>query len=74
MRKNKSLLLICGLLLLSSCYKETIIEAGEGLEDWSISTHSSYASPNYSTVFPQDQVNRFDITISSSETSISFIE
>jgi hypothetical protein len=47
----------------SSCYKETFIEAGSGLDDWTISTHSSMASPNYDIVFPQDKVNRFDITI-----------
>ncbi len=49
--------------LLSSCYKETFIAAGEGLDDWSLASHSSSANPNYDLVFPQDKVNRFDITI-----------
>lgn len=62
---NRSLFafILGGMFLLSSCYKETFIEAGEGLEDWTVSTHSSLASPDYDAVFPQDKVNRFDITI-----------
>lgn len=51
----------------SACYKETFIEAGQGLDDWSITTHSSLASPNYDVVFPQDKVNRLDITIAASD-------
>lgn len=61
---KKQLIYAAGLLLLvNSCYKETFIQAGEGLEDWSLTTHSSYAEPNYDVVFPDDKVNRFDITI-----------
>ena len=54
-------------IIVGSCYKETFIAAGEGLDDWSIATHSSMASPNYDVVFPQDKVNRFDITISADD-------
>lgn len=65
---NRNLLLFCLLsITVCSCYKETFVESGDGLEDWSLSTHSSYAIPDYSTVFPQDKVNRFDITISASD-------
>ena len=53
--------------ILSSCYKEKFIPAGEGLADWSVSTHSSAAVPNYALVFPQDKVNRFDISIDPSD-------
>lgn len=67
MKRNNLLILVGLLLLMSSCYKETFIEAGEGLEDWGVLTHSSLASPNYSVVFPQDKVNRFDITISEND-------
>lgn len=52
------------IFIASACYKETIIESGDGLDDWSITTHSSLAAPDYDLVFPQDKVNRFDITIS----------
>ena len=33
-------------------------------EGWSEETHSKEADPNYEIVFPQDEVNRLDITIS----------
>jgi len=67
-RKNKmsKKIIIIGTLvsfLISSCYKETFVLAGEGLEDWTIETHSSIAPVNYDIVFPQNKVNRFDITI-----------
>jgi spore coat protein H len=53
-------LLLC---VLTSCYKETIIPSGEGLEDWTLASHSSSATPDYSLVFPQNKVNRLDITL-----------
>lgn len=61
--KGKTLFGIGITLFLNSCYKETFVPAGDGLEDWSLETHSSLATPDYNTVFPQSQVNRFDITI-----------
>ncbi len=67
----KSIILSTSLLLiLSSCYKETVIPSGEGLDDWSTTTHSYSATPDYDIVFPQDKVNRFDITISAENWSI----
>lgn len=33
-------------------------------EGWSEATHSNSADPDYATVFPEDQVNRLDVTIS----------
>jgi hypothetical protein len=68
--KKQSLVLGCiTAILMSSCYKETFVPAGEGLEDWTLSTHSSIAPINYDVVFPQDRVNRFDITISADDWS-----
>ncbi|MFK8037463.1 MAG: CotH kinase family protein [Crocinitomicaceae bacterium] len=55
------------LFFVTSCYKEITITAGDGLEDWSITTHSSSATEQYDVVFPQDNVNRFDITISADD-------
>ena len=57
-------------VLLTSCYKETVIIAGEGLEDWTSATHSSSATTNYDMVFPQTKVNRFDITITKADWEI----
>ncbi|MCB9208395.1 MAG: CotH kinase family protein [Ignavibacteriales bacterium] len=37
------------------------------ISDWSETTHSKSASPNYDIVFPQDKVNRIDIKISSDD-------
>jgi spore coat protein CotH len=64
MKKQNIILGLISIVLLSSCYKETFVAAGEGLEDWTIATHSSIAPVDYDIVFPQDKVNRFDITIS----------
>ncbi len=55
------------LFALTSCYKETFIPSGDGLEDWTAATHSSSAIPDYATVFPQNQVNRLDITINAED-------
>jgi len=65
MKYQNIILSITILTILSSCYKETFVPAGEGLEDWTTASHSSLAPIDYTTVFPQDKVNRFDITISS---------
>lgn len=51
--------------IFSSCYKETVVISGTGLEDWTSATHSSSATPDYATVFNQNQVNRVDIVIDS---------
>jgi hypothetical protein len=69
MKKQNIILSIISLVLLSSCYKETFVASGEGLEDWTIATHSSIAPIDYDVVFPQDKVNRFDITISAEDWS-----
>jgi len=67
--KNKAvnIWIVLGLLtsLLSSCYKQELISEGEGLADWSASTHGSIISPNYSEVFGSDEVHRIDIKIDS---------
>jgi len=52
-------------LIFSSCYKETIVVSGTGLDDWTTTTHASSATPDYGTVFNQTQVNRVDIVIDS---------
>lgn len=36
-------------------------------EGWSEATHSNSAEPDYATVFPEDEVNRLDITISAED-------
>jgi len=64
MKSQNIILSIVTLIGLSSCYKETFVPAGVGLADWTTATHSSIAPIDYTIVFPQDKVNRFDITIS----------
>ena len=39
------------LAVLFSCQKEIFIPSGEGLEDWTIATHTSEVVPNYDVVF-----------------------
>lgn len=46
-----------------SCKKEDIIKGGNGLEDWTESTHGYSATPNYDVVFKQDEVQRLDFVI-----------
>lgn len=62
--------LLIAALLLSSCYKEVFIEAGEGLDSWTTSTHSGQTSPNYDIVFNQNKVNKLEIIISADEYEI----
>ncbi len=64
------ILLFALVITVNSCYKETFIAAGEGLDDWTTTTHSSSANPNYDIVFNQKKVNRFDITISEQDWEI----
>lgn len=56
------------LLIALSCRKSDIIviDTDADFSDWTEATHSDLADPDYSTVFPQDKVLRFDIEISSS--------
>lgn len=46
--------------------EEEIIDPTETYEDWTETTHSNTADPDYSIVFNQNEVLRFDIKISSS--------
>lgn len=52
--------IIIGGLLFSGCYKEEFVVA---TEDWTTASHSSEATPDYTIVFDDSQVNRFDIVI-----------
>ncbi len=49
-------------------YDETLVD-NDTYPDWSESTHSNAAEPNYDVVFAQGEVLRLDITISSSSWS-----
>ena len=48
-------------MVLFSCKKYITVNGGEGLDDWTIATHSA-AAPNY-TFFDDNSLRRFDITI-----------
>ncbi len=80
MRKASYILLVCLVLVsMTGCSlasltveAESIVESTlestdevvERPENWSDDTHSNEVEPDYETVFPQDEVNRIDITIS----------
>jgi len=49
-------------------YDSTVVDL-ETYDDWTELTHSNAVEPDFSTVFPQTEVLRFDITISSSDWS-----
>ena len=44
--------------------EESASDTEERPDGWSTETHSNETSPNYDVIFPQDSVNRIDITIS----------
>ncbi len=62
------------LLLIIACRKTDITEDIEGTvsdySDWSETTHSNTIEPDYSVVFEQNTILRFDIQISSNNWSI----
>ncbi len=46
------------------------LESTFDMSDWTSTTHSKSADPDYSVVFPQDKVNRIDLVISSTNWNI----
>lgn len=69
MRKLNILLYVFLIGLIASCQKIIEVEtvSGEGLDDWTVETHTKYGTIDYATVFPQDKMNRIDIVLTSSE-------
>lgn len=72
----RNLLILFVLLQLAACdepaEKETSSSTDStGLEtpDWTDATHGNDTDPNYTEVFPQDQVNRIDINLTSANWS-----
>lgn len=55
------------LLGATSCYKTVGVNPGDGLEDWTVDTHSGDATPDYSIVFPSNSVNELKITIAADD-------
>ena len=58
-----SFLTLFSFLAIYGCKKEALIAGGNGLEDWTESTHGYGANPNYNIVFNQHEVQRLDIVI-----------
>ena len=50
---------------LFACKKEVMVTPGDGYEDWTASSHSYDAAPNYAIVFNENKVHRLDIVIGS---------
>ena len=48
------------------------LETNLDISDWATSTHSNNVDPDYDIVFPQNQVNRLDLLISSTNWNIMF--
>ena len=48
---------------MASCKKESLIEGGNGLDDWTSASHGYGATPNYGIVFNQNEVPRLDFVI-----------
>jgi len=76
MKKHNLFIAILLLLSISACRKDGLVEELEGEKvdtadyaDWTETTHSNLAEPNYSVVFKQNEVLRFDIKISSDDWS-----
>lgn len=64
--KNNLLITISSLVLFTSCYKEKVI-TGERPDGWGYYTHSDQVDPNYSTVFPDDEVKKMYIEIDATD-------
>lgn len=65
--KRNSIKLVFAIALIGaaivSCKKETFIDGGNGLADWTDATHGYGATPNYDIVFNQNEVQRLDFVI-----------
>ncbi len=71
--KTYIILLLSITFLTSGCRKDDIVVVdteGTDYSDWSEATHGLSVSPDYSIVFNQDEVLRFDIVISSDNWAI----
>jgi spore coat protein H len=69
MIKQDRLTALLLILLLLGCKKSAEIETIISIDtsDWTEASHGKSADPDYTTVFPQDQVQRLDITISNDD-------
>ena len=63
----KNLITISIIVLLFSCLKDKYIVENFTLNDWTEATHSNNVDPDYSKVFKQNEVIRFDIKISEAD-------
>ena len=78
--KYKVTVLISSAILLVGCAEDLTnstvdlddveIETSLDLSDWTSTTHSKDADPDYDIVFPQDKVNRIDLVVSSTNWNI----
>jgi spore coat protein CotH len=77
--KNKTAILFVFAFLFLSCTEDPNsaidlddieLETNLDLSDWTSETHSNDADPDYIVVFPQDQVNRINLVVSSTNWDI----
>jgi len=67
MLRLKIFAIIVIVLTLAACRKDKDQVADPEISGWNENTHGNSGSPDYSVVFPQDEVLRFDIQISSED-------
>lgn len=71
MKNSIKILSLFAFLIILGCESakedDTIEEIVIETPDWTEATHSNLADPDYTTVFPQDAVQRLDIVITSTE-------
>lgn len=78
--KYKSTILLLLAISFISCTEDPVnstieldkieLETNIDISDWAAETHSKDVDPDYDIVFPQDQVNRIDLVISSTNWNI----
>ncbi len=59
------LLIVTTMIIFNACSTNGTVNQNNNYSDWSDQTHSKNADPDYSVVFNQNEVLRFDIKISS---------
>lgn len=60
-------LMVIGIVLVISCKKPSEVDPAEASSDWTTESHSNEVDPDYSVIFPQDNVNTLEITMTSSD-------
>ncbi|MGA0555100.1 CotH kinase family protein [Larkinella sp. VNQ87] len=72
MRLTRLILFVALVVATGACQQKAIdeeVEPGSTNSDWTEETHSNTVDPNYAVVFPQEQVNTLEITLTAADWS-----